>query len=128
MRDLQSQSGSSYVSQQWCSTLRCLQRNFLRRFSEDRVICEVCKIKWPPRLPGLIPLDFWMCGYVKYLVYLSTFSTPTELKDALQFIVSEIHPDMLYSAVTDVGLALLASYNLVDVMLNNISLNKSLKT
>ena len=35
-------------------------------------------------------------------MYRSALSTPTELKDAIQQIVSEIYRDILYSAVTGV--------------------------
>ena len=74
----------------------------LKTFGEDRVISRGCKIKWPPRSPDLTPVDFWMWGYLKSLVYRSTPSTLPELKDAIRQAVSGISQEMLYAAVTGV--------------------------
>ncbi|GFU90827.1 uncharacterized protein TNCV_4173231 [Trichonephila clavipes] len=52
-----------------------------------------------PRSPDLIPVDFWLWGYLKSCVYLSGPSSLSELKDAIRREVSSIHPDMLHSAV-----------------------------
>ena len=73
-----------------------------RTLVEDQMISRGCKIRWLPMSPNLTPIDFWLSGYLKSLVYRSTPFTPTELKAAFQHIVSVIHPDMLYSAVTGV--------------------------
>ena len=56
-----------------------------------------------PWSPDLTPVDSCMWDYLKSLVYQSPSpSTLTELKDAIQQMVSEIHPEMLCSAVTGV--------------------------
>ncbi|GFU95404.1 uncharacterized protein TNCV_3790871 [Trichonephila clavipes] len=52
-----------------------------------------------PRSPDLTPADFWLCGYLKSRVYLSSPSSLLELKDAIRRKVSPIHPDMLHSAI-----------------------------
>jgi hypothetical protein len=48
---------------------------------------------WPPRSPGITPLDFFLWGYVKSIV----FRTPVdELKTCIQNAISAIPADMLH--------------------------------
>ncbi|GFW91118.1 uncharacterized protein TNCV_1759921 [Trichonephila clavipes] len=49
--------------------------------------------------PDLRPTDFWLWGYLKSRVYLSSPSSMLELKGAIRIEVSSIHPDTLHSAV-----------------------------
>lgn len=82
-----------------------VKRFLLRTFGKDRkvtVISGGCKIEWPPRSPDLTPVDFWVWGYLKSLVYRSNPSTLAELKESICREVSAIHSDMLHSAVTGV--------------------------
>lgn len=74
----------------------------LDTFGVDRVIARGCKIAWPARSPDLTPVDFWLWGYLKSLVYRSSPSTLAELKHCICREVSAIHSDLLHSAVTSV--------------------------
>ena len=74
----------------------------LRTFCEDRVISRGYKIKWASWSQDFTSADFWRWGYLMWLVYRSAPSTLTELKDAIQQIVSEIHSDLQCSVVTGV--------------------------
>ncbi|GFW88204.1 DUF4817 domain-containing protein [Trichonephila clavipes] len=71
----------------------------IQMFGDDRIVSRRCRYPWPPRSPDLTPADFWLWGYLKSRVYLSSPSSLSELKDAIRREVSSIHPDMLHSAV-----------------------------
>ncbi|GFU92898.1 uncharacterized protein TNCV_2080441 [Trichonephila clavipes] len=65
----------------------------IQTFGEDRIVSRRCRYPWPPRSPDLEPADFWLWGYLKSRVYLSSPSSLSELKDAIRREVSSIHPD-----------------------------------
>ncbi|GFV69600.1 uncharacterized protein TNCV_4507151 [Trichonephila clavipes] len=71
----------------------------MQTFGEDGIVSRCCRYPWPPWSPDLTPADFWLWGYLKSCVYLSSPSSLSELKDAIRREVSSIHPDMLHSAV-----------------------------
>lgn len=71
----------------------------IETFGEDKIISRRCRFPWPPRSPDLTPADFWLWGYLKSRVYLSSPSNLSELKDVIRREVSCIHPDMLHSAI-----------------------------
>ena len=73
------------------------------------------------------PVDFWLWRYLNVLLYWSVSFTLTELNDAIQKTVLGIHPDMLSQLSQMSWIALFAPYNVVDDILNNFGLNKSLK-
>ncbi|GFW39735.1 uncharacterized protein TNCV_3189061 [Trichonephila clavipes] len=71
----------------------------IQTFGEDRIVSRRRRYPWIPRSPDLTPVDFWLWGYLKSHVYLSSPSSLSELKDAIRREVSSILPDMLHTAV-----------------------------
>ncbi|GFV83983.1 DUF4817 domain-containing protein [Trichonephila clavipes] len=71
----------------------------IQTFGEDRIVSRRRRYPWLPRYPDLIPVDFWLWGFLKSHVFLSGPSSLSELKDAIRREISFIHPDMLHSAV-----------------------------
>ena len=69
--------------------------------------------------PYSSPVDLWLWSYFP--------STPMELKDSIQQIASDIHPDILHSAVTGVVTRLTCSIQCGGGHVNKFSFNKSLK-
>ncbi|GFU88140.1 uncharacterized protein TNCV_5074871 [Trichonephila clavipes] len=68
-------------------------------FGEDRIVSRHCGVPMASSVSDLTPVDFWLWGYLKSRVYLSSPSSLSELKDAIRREVTSIHPDMLHSAV-----------------------------
>lgn len=54
--------------------------------------------KWPPRSPDLTPLDFFLWGYVKNLVYKNTYESVNELQTELKRIILNIHHSKIKKA------------------------------
>jgi len=52
-------------------------------------------IPWPPRSPDVTPLDFFLWGYVKTIVYKSTVRDIRELRHRIQLAVASITDRML---------------------------------
>ena len=55
-------------------------RQFLSETFSDRWIGRDGPISWPPRLPDITPLDFFLWGYVKDIVYRTNVQDITDLK------------------------------------------------
>ncbi len=51
--------------------------HFLRKFFNERLISSNL---WPPHSPNLSPLDFFLWGYLKNSVYMTSPRNPEELK------------------------------------------------
>lgn len=56
-------------------------RQHLNERFEGRVIGRGCPVNWPPRSPDLNPMDFFVWGYLKSLVYSSPVETVEELEE-----------------------------------------------
>ncbi len=54
-------------------------------------------IEWAPRSPDLTPLDFFLWGYVKQLVYKETIKDLNDLRQKITRAVKSIKPDVINS-------------------------------
>lgn len=70
-------------------TLELLQEKF-----PERVICRRGDVEWPPRSCDLTPLDFFLWGYVKSLVYGNKPTTIDQLENNIIQTIGEIQPDL----------------------------------
>ncbi|GFW74902.1 uncharacterized protein TNCV_2677701 [Trichonephila clavipes] len=77
----------------------CEQQFLRQHFTNDRVISRAFPTAWPPRSPDLNPCDFWLWGYLKYLVYRGRLITLADLKDSITLHARSISVDQLRSAV-----------------------------
>ncbi|GFT89328.1 putative DD41D transposase [Trichonephila clavipes] len=61
----------------------------------DRLISRFGPVNWPPRSCDLTPLDFFLWGYVKSLVYADKPQTLDHLEDNIRRVIADIQPQML---------------------------------
>ncbi|GFY31156.1 transposable element Tc3 transposase [Trichonephila clavipes] len=59
----------------------------------DRLISR--PVNWPPRSCDLTPLDYFLWGYVKSLVYADKPQTLDHLEDNIRRVIADIRPQML---------------------------------
>ncbi|GFV73049.1 putative DD41D transposase [Trichonephila clavipes] len=61
----------------------------------DRLISRFGPVNWPPRSCYLTPLDYFLWGYVKSLVYANEPQTLDHLEDNIRNVITDIRPQML---------------------------------
>ncbi|GFX56403.1 putative DD41D transposase [Trichonephila clavipes] len=65
----------------------------------DRLISRFGPVNWPPRSCDLTPLDYFLWGYVKSLVYADKPQTLDHLKDNIRRVIAAIRPQMLEKVI-----------------------------
>ncbi|GFV30812.1 uncharacterized protein TNCV_1623381 [Trichonephila clavipes] len=61
----------------------------------DRLISRFGSVNWPPRSCDLTPLDYFLWGYAKSLVYADKPQTLNHLEDNICRVTADIRPQML---------------------------------
>ncbi|GFY34135.1 transposable element Tc3 transposase [Trichonephila clavipes] len=65
----------------------------------DRLISRFGPVSWPPRSCDLTPLDYFLWGYVKSLVYADKPQTLDHLEDNIRRVIADIRPQMLEKVI-----------------------------
>ncbi|GFY14435.1 transposable element Tc3 transposase [Trichonephila clavipes] len=65
----------------------------------DRLISRFGPVNWPPRSCDLTPLDYFVYGYVKSLVYADKQQTLDHLEDNIRRVIVDIRPQMLEKVI-----------------------------
>ncbi|GFU86822.1 transposable element Tc3 transposase [Trichonephila clavipes] len=65
----------------------------------DRLISRFVPVNWPPRSCDLTPLDYFLWGYVKSLVYADKLQTLDHLEDNIHRVIADIRPQMLEKVI-----------------------------
>ncbi|GFY08120.1 putative transposase [Trichonephila clavipes] len=65
----------------------------------DRLILRFGPVNWPPRSCDLTPLDYFLWGYVKSLVYTDKPQTLDHLEDNNRRVIADIRPQMLEKVI-----------------------------
>ncbi|GFU82635.1 transposable element Tc3 transposase [Trichonephila clavipes] len=65
----------------------------------DPLISRFGPVNWPPRSCDLTPLDYFLWGYVKSLVYVDKPQTLDHLEDNIRRIIADIRPQMLEKVI-----------------------------
>ncbi|GFW81923.1 transposable element Tc3 transposase [Trichonephila clavipes] len=65
----------------------------------DRRISRFGPANWPPRSCDLTPLDYFLWGYVKLLVYADKPQTLDHLEDNIRRVIADIWPQMLEKVI-----------------------------
>ncbi|GFX47985.1 putative transposable element [Trichonephila clavipes] len=65
----------------------------------DRLISRFGPVNWPPRYCDLTPLDYFLWGCVKSLVYADKPQTPDPLEDNIRRVIADIRPQMLEKVI-----------------------------
>ncbi|GFU24721.1 putative DD41D transposase [Trichonephila clavipes] len=69
----------------------------------DRLISRFGPVNWPPRSYDLTPLDYFLWGYVKSLVYADKPQTLDNLEDNIRRVIADIQPQMLEKKSSKIG-------------------------
>ncbi|GFT95010.1 putative transposable element [Trichonephila clavipes] len=65
----------------------------------DRLISRFGPVNWPPRFCDLTPLDYFLWGYVKSLVYADKPQTLDHLEDNIRRVIADVRPQMLEKVI-----------------------------
>ncbi|GFU40815.1 putative transposable element [Trichonephila clavipes] len=65
----------------------------------DRLISRFGPVNWPPRSCDLTPLDYFLWGRVKSLVYADKPQTLDHLEDNVRRVIADIRPQMLEKVI-----------------------------
>ncbi|GFX77924.1 uncharacterized protein TNCV_909411 [Trichonephila clavipes] len=65
----------------------------------DRLISRFGPVNWPPISCDLTPLDYFLWGYVKSLVYAEKPQTLDHLEDNIRHVIADIRPQMLEKVI-----------------------------
>ncbi|GBO03339.1 hypothetical protein AVEN_39749-1 [Araneus ventricosus] len=76
-------------------TLGMIVRDFLDENFPDRLCGRGGLIPWPSRSPDITPLDFFLWGFVKNIVYKIPVPSLDELKRRIVTAVQNVFPQML---------------------------------
>ncbi|GFW86940.1 cytochrome P450 4V2 [Trichonephila clavipes] len=64
-----------------------------------RLISRFGPVNWPPRSCDLTPLDYFLWGYAKSLVYADKPQTLDHLEDNIRLVIADIRPQMLEKVI-----------------------------
>ncbi|GFV25190.1 putative DD41D transposase [Trichonephila clavipes] len=65
----------------------------------DHLISRFGPVNWPPRSCDLTPLDYFLWGYVKSLVYADKPQALDHLEDNIRRVIADIRPQMLKKVI-----------------------------
>ncbi|GFW67714.1 uncharacterized protein TNCV_3445861 [Trichonephila clavipes] len=65
----------------------------------ERLISRFGPVNWPPRSCDLTPLDYFLWGYVKLLVYADKTQSFDHLEDNIRRVIADIRPQMLEKVI-----------------------------
>ncbi|GFW80992.1 DUF4817 domain-containing protein [Trichonephila clavipes] len=81
-----------------CHTARATI-DLLKHTFGDRLISRFGPVNWPPRSCDLTPLDYFLWGYVKSLVYADKSQTLDHLEDNIRRVIADIRSQMLEKVI-----------------------------
>ncbi|GFW94981.1 uncharacterized protein TNCV_1464791 [Trichonephila clavipes] len=81
-----------------CHTARATI-DLLKDTFSDRLISRFGPVNWPPRSCDLTPLDYFLWGYVKSLLYADKPQTLDHLEDNIRRVIAYIRPLMLEKVI-----------------------------
>ncbi|GFV66176.1 uncharacterized protein TNCV_2901021 [Trichonephila clavipes] len=81
-----------------CHTARAII-DLLKDTFGDRLISRFGPVNWPPRSCDLTPLDYFLWGYVKSLVYANKPQTLDHFEDNIRRVIADIRPQMLEKVI-----------------------------
>ena len=78
-------------------------RHFLDKTFPERWIGRGGPIRWAPRLSDLTPLDFFLLGHLKNVVYLSPCEDLAELKSRIHDEIKSVSQKTLYDVFSNIS-------------------------
>ncbi|GFX43020.1 putative transposable element [Trichonephila clavipes] len=100
MSAIQKRTGELWFQQDGatCHTARATI-DLLKDTFGDRLISRFGPVNWPPRSCDLTPLDYFLWGYVKSLVYADKPQTLDHLEDNIRRVIADIRPQKLEKVI-----------------------------
>ncbi|GFT75823.1 uncharacterized protein TNCV_851291 [Trichonephila clavipes] len=95
---MMSRSCGSNKTTHTCNTARATI-DLLKDMFDDRLISRFGAVNWPPRSCDLTPLDYFLWGYVKSLVYVDKPQTLDHLEDNIRRVIADIRSEMLEKVI-----------------------------
>ncbi|GFY32206.1 putative DD41D transposase [Trichonephila clavipes] len=77
----------------------CVTIDLLKDTFGDYLISRFGPVNWPPISCDLTPLDYFLWGYVKSLVYADNPQTLDYLEDNIRRVIADIWPQMLEKVI-----------------------------
>ena len=77
----------------------CVTIDLLKSKFGERVISRNGPVEWPPRSRDLTPLDFFLWGHIKSLVYANKLATLDDLKDNIHREIANVSVEMCAGVV-----------------------------
>ncbi|GFT65594.1 uncharacterized protein TNCV_869011 [Trichonephila clavipes] len=81
-----------------CHTSRATIDLLKDTFGDHRIL-RFGPVNWPPRSCDLTPLDYFLWGYVKSLVYTDKAQTLDHLEDNIRRVIADIRSQMLEKVI-----------------------------
>ncbi|GFT65672.1 hypothetical protein TNCV_2934101 [Trichonephila clavipes] len=75
----------------------CLESHRINTITKH--VCYRIIMLWPPRSCDLTPLDYFLWGYVKSLVFADKPQTLDHLEDNIHRVIADIRPQMLEKVI-----------------------------
>ncbi|GFW66166.1 transposable element Tc3 transposase [Trichonephila clavipes] len=82
-----------------CHTARATIDLLKDTFGDRLISRRFGPVNWPPRSCDLTPLDYFLWGYVKSLVYADKPQTLEHLEDNIRHVIADIRPQMLEKVI-----------------------------
>ncbi|GFT73513.1 putative transposable element [Trichonephila clavipes] len=82
-----------------CHTARTTIDLLKDTFGDRLIISRFGPVNWPPRSCDLTPLDYFLWGYVKSLVYADKPQTLDHLEGNIRRVIADIRPQMLEKVI-----------------------------
>ncbi|GFW30869.1 HTH_Tnp_Tc3_2 domain-containing protein [Trichonephila clavipes] len=90
---------TSHCLHSWCNGAARATIDLLKETFGDRLISRFGPVNWPPRSCDLTPLDYFLWGYVKSLVYADKPQTFDHLENNIRRVIADIRPQMLEKVI-----------------------------
>ncbi|GFW14805.1 DUF4817 domain-containing protein [Trichonephila clavipes] len=81
-----------------CHTARATI-DLLKDTFNDRLFSRLGPVNWPPRYRDLTPLEYFLWGYVKSLVYADKPQTLDHLVDNIRRVIANIRPQIVEKVI-----------------------------
>ena len=84
----------------------CFVTDVLNERFPDAWIGRCGPIAWPPRSPDLSPLDFFLWGYIKNIVYAEKIRNIQHLQERITSVIETVTRDMIQKTWQEIELHL----------------------
>ncbi|GFX47540.1 putative transposase [Trichonephila clavipes] len=92
-------AGGILLRKRWPQRYTRATIDLLKDTFGDRLISRFGPVNWPPRTCDLTPLDYFLWGYVKSLVYADKPQTLDHSEEKIRRVIADMRPQMLEKVI-----------------------------